>query len=580
MNLVSPLNQLEHAQLVRRLPEEEMAYIFKHALTQENARNSLLQKQRREIHLCVAHAYEQLYAENLDEHAALLAQHYAESGDDAKTREYLMRAGDVAARVNANVEAIAHYTRALDRAQRAGAHPQDLQLKLGRLYELSDQHDRALTLYAEMETRARECGDRAMELAALMARATIYSIPSKQSDRQLAQTLCDQALELARAIGDQPAEAKILWNLLLLNTRLRTNYRHAIGYGEQALAIARKLELREQIAYLLNDLSLPYAYAIDPERGIELNLQARQMWREMNIAPMIADNLSYAAMIYIALARYQDAIAAAEEAYALSLSIGNVWGQAFSQSWVGEAYRAIGHVAQAITSMEDAIRTAVSGFQAPLAFTRADLGALYGDLGMIARGIELAELAYRAGRNQAQVMVIWTAAQLGHLYLRDGQIARAATYIAEATETITPTDHESLFGAANILAEAELMLAQNDYPRAIAACDRFIEYKHSHRLRQDLPNALYIKGIALCKSGNTNEAMMILNAARVEAEDTNARWIWWRILAALAEMETDSTRARALRTHARAIIEYIADHTPQDLRASFLNVPDVKSVLK
>jgi tetratricopeptide (TPR) repeat protein len=419
-----------------------------------------------------------------------------------------------------------------------------------------------------------------MELAALMARATIYSIPSKQSDRTLAQTLCDQALELARAIGDQPAEAKILWNLLLLNTRLRTNYRHAIGYGEQGLAIARKLNLREQTAYLLNDLSLPCAYAGDPERGEALNLQARQMWREMNILPMVADNLSYAAMIYIALARYDDAIAVAEEAHAISVSIGNVWGQAFSQSWVGEAYRAIGHVTQAIAAMEDAIRTAVSGFQAPLSFTRADLGALYGDLGLIARGIELAELAYGVGKQQADVMKIWTAAQLGHLYLRDGQVARAATYVAEASENITPTDHESLFGSANILVNAELMLAQNDYARVIQACDQFIEYKHSHRLRQDLPNALYFKALALEKMGDANQARMLLNEARIEAESTNARWIWWRILAALAEMENNRARARELRTNARAIITFIADHTPDNLRASFLNTPEVRAVME
>ena len=46
----------------------------------------------------------------------------------------------------------------------------------------------------------------------------------------------------------------------------------------------------------------------------------------MNNLPMVADNLSYRAMIYIALARYDEAIAAAQEAYQISLSIGNVWG--------------------------------------------------------------------------------------------------------------------------------------------------------------------------------------------------------------------------------------------------------------
>ncbi len=112
-NLTAQLEQLENAQLVRRLPEEDLAYLFKHALTQESAYGSLLLKKRREIHCRVAEAYEQLYPERLDDLASLLAYHYAEAGDDAKTVEYAIRAGDYASRVYAWVEARSHYAHAL-----------------------------------------------------------------------------------------------------------------------------------------------------------------------------------------------------------------------------------------------------------------------------------------------------------------------------------------------------------------------------------------------------------------------------------------------------------------------------------
>ena len=232
--------------------------------------------------------------------------------------------------------------------------------------------------------------------------------------------------------------------------------------------------------------------------------------------------------------------------------------------------------------MEDAIRTAVSGFQAPLAFTRADLGALYGALGLIARGVELGEMAYAAGRNQAAVMVLWSTSQLGHLYLLDGQIARAEELIIEANQGASTTDQESLFGGANSLAEAELMLAKNDYARALLACDRLIEYRASHRLRQDLPNVLCVKALALRKNGNVDEAWTLLKEARGEAENTHARWILWRILAALAEIENERgnyEQAQALRAQAREVIAYIVEHTPPELRESFLNVPDVRAVM-
>ncbi len=121
MNLDAQLVQLENAQLVRRLVEEDpssgsgqgLAYLFKHALTQEAAYESLLLRARREIHRRVAETYEQLYPNQLDEYAALLTQHYAEAGDDAKMLDYATRAGDVAARHFANAEARLYYDEAL-----------------------------------------------------------------------------------------------------------------------------------------------------------------------------------------------------------------------------------------------------------------------------------------------------------------------------------------------------------------------------------------------------------------------------------------------------------------------------------
>lgn len=76
------LAELENAQLVRHLPEGDLAYLVIHALT---AYGSLLSKKRREIHRLVAEAYEVIYAKRLDEYAALLAQHFVQAGDDEKT---------------------------------------------------------------------------------------------------------------------------------------------------------------------------------------------------------------------------------------------------------------------------------------------------------------------------------------------------------------------------------------------------------------------------------------------------------------------------------------------------------------
>ena len=55
----------------------ELEYIFKHALTQEVAYNSLLLKRRSEIHKRIGEAIEKLYAERLEEFFEMLAYHYS-----------------------------------------------------------------------------------------------------------------------------------------------------------------------------------------------------------------------------------------------------------------------------------------------------------------------------------------------------------------------------------------------------------------------------------------------------------------------------------------------------------------------
>jgi predicted ATPase len=112
MTLDAQLAQLEAADLVRRAVDVDRGYQFKHALTQDSAYASLLKSQRTELHRRTAQAVEELYPEQLDEFAALLARHYSQ-------------AGDAAMRVYASAEAVVHYTRALEVAKRGHQEGED-----------------------------------------------------------------------------------------------------------------------------------------------------------------------------------------------------------------------------------------------------------------------------------------------------------------------------------------------------------------------------------------------------------------------------------------------------------------------
>jgi class 3 adenylate cyclase/tetratricopeptide (TPR) repeat protein len=92
----------------------EIEYLFKHALTQEVAYNSVLLERRKVLHEQTAHAIEQLYHARVEEHYSELAHHYSRSGNTQKAVEYLQLAGEQAVQRSANTEAITHLTSALE----------------------------------------------------------------------------------------------------------------------------------------------------------------------------------------------------------------------------------------------------------------------------------------------------------------------------------------------------------------------------------------------------------------------------------------------------------------------------------
>jgi tetratricopeptide (TPR) repeat protein len=92
----------------------ELEYIFKHALTQEVAYNSLLHNRRKEIHEKIGRAIEQIYAERLEEFYELLAYHYVRSDNRVKAVEYLDLANQKAIRASAMEDAKAFFDKAME----------------------------------------------------------------------------------------------------------------------------------------------------------------------------------------------------------------------------------------------------------------------------------------------------------------------------------------------------------------------------------------------------------------------------------------------------------------------------------
>jgi tetratricopeptide (TPR) repeat protein len=92
----------------------ELEYMFKHALIQEVAYNSLLIQRRKSMHENVGRAIEDIYQDRLEEFYERLAYHYAKSDDHNKAYQYLKLSGIKASRNYGNWEALRFYRKAIN----------------------------------------------------------------------------------------------------------------------------------------------------------------------------------------------------------------------------------------------------------------------------------------------------------------------------------------------------------------------------------------------------------------------------------------------------------------------------------
>lgn len=110
----SHLDYLKKIQMImERMRLDELEFLFKHALVQEAAYNSLLHGKRKALHLRVANTIESLFKERLHEFYGMLALHYKRAQNDERAEYYLAMAGEDALKSSASSEALHYYQEAL-----------------------------------------------------------------------------------------------------------------------------------------------------------------------------------------------------------------------------------------------------------------------------------------------------------------------------------------------------------------------------------------------------------------------------------------------------------------------------------
>ena len=579
---LATLQRVDLIREVARLPERVFA--FRHALTQEAAYGSILQRRRREMHRSVAALLEELHADALEDYAGVIGRHYREAGD-ARAVPHLRAAGDRAMRLYALEDAIARYSEALEVP---GQEPADgttisaLYEGRGRAYELRGDHASAYADWEKLEALGRERGDGKMELSGLAHRITLHATPTARRDVAEAGRLNERALPLARELGDPELLARSLWNEMQI-TAWRSDQAGALIVGREAAAVARAGGLRELLAFILNDTARQAGQGAPSEEGDGTLREAGELFRQLGNKPMLADNLSTRSLFAGYRGDYDSAIATSTEALRLSVETDNPWGRAFSRFSIGHVYFERGDWGVAIAGLEEALVDAEkAGFIAVLVGPRADLAWFYRCAGDSERSRAHLAAADETAASRFADWRRWTLAHRALAAAEEGRHAEAEDLAVAALAA--PEMAQVPLGAVYVrLARATVLRARNEHEGVIALA------REAHEEQTQAGFVIFRAGWAWYQAdslralGRTAAASELLDVAEGEANRLGAERSLWRIWASRALIADEQGRtddAHDARSRVRQIVERIALSLERvGLSGTFRARPDVAEIL-
>ncbi len=476
--------------------EHTREFLFKHALLRDVAYDGMLRRHRQTYHGLAARWFEQMVerTRRADEYAGLIADHYANAGDDEAAAQWYLVAG----RQASSVDGIADAARLLGRG---------------------------LEVAPESSTLVR--------FDLLLARESVLD---RMGDREAQQADLEILDDLVGGIYD-PAR-----RIRLLLTQCGWRFHHS-EYDAEAAAAQEAIELAranglpelENEARLWMGKGLAWIGRHDAAR--QALDQALAGARARGQRRVITETLRYLAIVANNVSEYPRAEALLDEAIGMHRDANDTEGESLMLVQLATVMYNAGRFAEARESLETALPIVVaSGFRYREAVVVSNLAAIliqHGELGrarrLIARGLELClELEDKEGAATALNI-------LGDIHWRVGEVEEANTYLRRSLET-APHAGFDVVSSDNLLSLALIAAQRGDLDDALAHVDDSLV--HGRRSGSALPVArsLVGRGYVLLARGEVDQAGESLRDGLAEAERLHLAYLVVEAEAALARV--------------------------------------------
>jgi len=300
--LAPMMSELQLGEFIYEQPAyPDIEYVFKHALTQEVAYDSVLSERRKLIHEKTAYALETMYAPQIDDHVTELAHHFSHSSNIEKAITYLVRSAE---RHGGYEETIDRVTKALE-----------LLLQLPESPERDNREVRMRVFLGQVLAAAR--GFSALELGEHISR--IEELVGRVTDPQAQYVGLFSQWSVAFARGNLRRAEEVAATLLAMTPADATDIRRPSAYqvlGTSQVWRGRALEARDNL-----------------ERAVELFDHDLDNFLRNSVAPVVPNRCHLAWAVWIC--GYPDqAHKRADEALQLAMRLNRPYSIAFALQYV------------------------------------------------------------------------------------------------------------------------------------------------------------------------------------------------------------------------------------------------------
>jgi len=502
-----------------RVIRGEDVYSFSDIIVRDVVHEEVSHLRHKRLHGVVGCALEKAYAKKIDEHFGELALHFLEGGDEEKALDYFLKAGEKAAKVYANSEAVSYFQYALGLLEEKEGELRergrvlevlgDIKGLVGELDACMKYWNEALFLWKQLQEK---------EKVSRLHRKMANVLWDKMGDAEKAKGHHDEALKILETEPESVELASLYEDMGHMYYRTG-DMAKALPWAEKALELAKKLNAHEVIASSYASLGTIFGYSGDlndlrkaieclekalkialdngytetalrtynnlaislppgeeNERRLECFDKGFELARKVGHIGYISWFGAMLSWMYYNMGNMNKAVPLAEESVALSKKAGEMYNLELSLNVLGFTYQIMGEWDKSEQYYKEALNISqkIDNFEA-IGLSYWCLGWLHFDKEEYVKAREFLEKMYdiyeKAGAKYYQMTdsrwLIWT-------YIELGEIEKAKNLIDNLHKFALEIEHKELIAVAGAL-RAMLFRAQNKWKESVEHFEKSLQ---------------------------------------------------------------------------------------------------------